>query len=292
MAGYGEAMAHGAATVVNAIAIGRGAAFGVDLKTVAKVELTLDIGAVKGRIIAEPEESTNLIEKTVLRVLRYFNADKKFGAVAETESEIPVARGLKSSSAAANALVLATAAALGKKIEDSVILALSVDSAMDAKTTITGAYDDVCASYFGNMVITHNVKRKILKKYAPKRKYNVVFQLPSKKVYTATSNVERMRLIAPQVELAFQEALSGNYWAALTLNGMLYSAALGYDPTLAVDALEAGAIASGLSGKGPATVAVVSDEKVNDVIRLWRRYEGRVIKTKMNSVKAHVLKRE
>ena len=115
MAGKATAIAHGAATIVNAIALGKGAAFGVDLWTKAEVKLTDEAGIIEAEIASDPKESTLLIEKTAARVLRRFSLEKSFGAKVKTLSNIPIARGLKSSSAAANATALATVAALGQK---------------------------------------------------------------------------------------------------------------------------------------------------------------------------------
>ncbi len=145
------AIAHGAATIVNAIALGKGAAFGVDLWTKAEVKLTDEPGIVKAEITSDPKESTLLIEKTVLRVLQRFSLEKSFGAKVKTQSNIPIARGLKSSSAAANAVALATTAALGKTLDDLEIVKIGVEAAFDAKVTVTGAFDDACASYFGGI---------------------------------------------------------------------------------------------------------------------------------------------
>lgn len=292
MAGFGEAVAYGAATIINAIATGRGAAFGVSLKTTAKVTLTSEAGVVQGRILNDEGESTTLIEKAVLRVLKHFKAEKKCGASAETESTIPIARGLKSSSTAANALVLATAAALGKELDDLTAVNLGVDAAVEAVTTVTGAFDDACASFFGGVIVTDNLERKILRRYEVGEDYRVLFLIPPRKAYTATTDVKRMRLIASQVEIAFKEALSGNYWHALTLNGLLYSATLGYDPKPALDALEAGALSAGLSGKGPATVALTSKEGLDAVMEAWRPYAGQTVQTRINRSKASVVRRE
>ena len=290
--GFSEAVSHGAATIINAISIGRGAAFGVDLWTRARVRLTDDKGNVEGRILSEPSEDISLIREAVLTVFRRFRVDGKLGAYAETESNIPIARGLKSSSVAANALVLATAAALEKKLGDNAVLNLAVDSAIRAKTTITGAFDDACASFFGNVVVTDNSERKILKRFDVEEDLEVLFHIPPQKSYTYTSDVKRMKLIAPQVEVAFKEALAGNYWTALTLNGILYSAALGYDAKPAVEALEAGALASGLSGKGPATVAVARSDKVRGIMDAWRPFGGDVIRARVNKEKARVTRQE
>jgi shikimate kinase len=90
----------------------------------------------------------------------------------------------------------------------------------------------------------------------------------------------------------FNQALNGYYWEALTLNGLLYSSILGYDNRPAIDALEAGAVASGLSGKGPAVVAVVPEERADAVIDAWQKYEGEIIWSKINRSKAHAIRRK
>lgn len=285
----GKAVAYGAATIVNAIATGKGAAFSLNLQTTAQVRLTEEAGVVRGRIIPEAGESTLLMEKAVQRVLKYFGFQDRLGAEVETRSNIPIARGLKSSSTAANALVLATSAALGKTLDDSTALNLAVDAAFEAKTTITGAYDDACASFLGGIILTDNLQRKILRQDSVKD-WEVLILLPSRKAYTYSANVNRMKLIAPLVELAFQEALKGNYWKALTLNGVLYSAALGYDPQPTLDALKAGALAAGLSGKGPATVAVTRAGEGDRVAEAWRDHEGEILRTETNRARAHVLR--
>ena len=95
MTGKAVAIAHGAATIVNAIALGKGAAFGVDLWTKAEVKLTNEPGIIEAEITSDPNESTLLIEKTVLRVLQKFGLEKSFGAKVKTQSNIPIARGLK-----------------------------------------------------------------------------------------------------------------------------------------------------------------------------------------------------
>ncbi|OYT49613.1 shikimate kinase, partial [Candidatus Bathyarchaeota archaeon ex4484_231] len=171
MALVGKAVAHGAVTIINAISCGFGAALGVELKTEAFVKLTSEPGHVEGRILSHPEESTILIEKTVNRVLKHFRLEDEYGAYVETKSDIPIARGLKSSSAAANAVTVAVIAALGEKVDDLTVVNLGVDAALDAGVTITGAFDDACASYFGDIVITDNYNRKILKQVHPRENY-------------------------------------------------------------------------------------------------------------------------
>ena len=289
LTGHAEAISHGAATIINAIATGKGAAVGVDLWTKASVTLTDEKGQVVVTIQSDSSENPALAQKTVQRVLKHFGLDNQFGAKVETTSNIPVARGLKSSSVAANAIALATTAALERSLDDVMVVKLGVDGALDAEVTITGAFDDACASYFGGIIITDNMERRIIKRIEPAEPLKVLFFVPAKKTYTASSDVKRMKAMASAVKVAYNEALNGNYWAALIINGLIFSAALGYDPSIAVDALAAGALASGLSGTGPAVSAVVSDEKIDLVKEAWQSREGEILEANINQKKAKVV---
>jgi shikimate kinase len=288
--GRAEAISHGAATIINAIATGKGAAIGVDLWTKAAVALTDEPGHVDVTIRSDSSENPTLAQKTVEQVLKHFGYEDEFGAKVETQSNIPVARGLKSSSAAANAIALATTAALEQSLDDVSVVKLGVDGALDAKVTITGAFDDACASYFGGIVITDNIERKIIKRFELDESPSVLFYVPAQKTYTVGSDVKRMKSMASAVKVAYNEALNGNYWAALTLNGLIYSSALGYDPSPAVDALTAGALASGLSGTGPAVTAIVPEDKIDLVMDVWRKREGEILEAHVNLEKARVVR--
>lgn len=284
-----EAICHGAATIINAIAMGKGAAFGVDLWTKAEIRLTEEPGIIEGKIVTDPTEKTILIEKTVEKVFEHFGLKKKFGAKVKTWSNIPVARGLKSSSAAANAITLATFAALKKKLDDSKIVNLGVDAALDARVTITGAFDDASAAYFGDVVITDNSRRRIIKRFKITEEFTVLFHTPPEKTYTISSDVQRMKSMTTLIKTAYEKALKGEYWPALTLNGLLYSSALGYNPSIALDAIKVGAQAAGLSGKGPTVTAIVPKEKVDSVKDAWQTYEGKILEARINHEKAKVL---
>ncbi len=288
MTGKGVAVAHGAATIVNAIALGRGAAFGVDLWTKAEVKLTSEVGVFEVEITSDPHESTLLVERTVFRVLEHFGLAKEFGAKVKTTSNIPAARGLKSSSVAANATALATVTALGKALDDLEIVKLGVQAAFDAKCTITGAFDDACASYFGGAVVTDNANRQILERYPIPEDLMVLFHVPPQKAYTINSDVKRLQTVKPLVELAFEKALEGKIWEALTLNGLVYSAASNQNTTIAIDALAAGAVSAGLCGKGPAVTAVTAKDNLDKVKAALQKYEGEVLVTNPNSEKAKV----
>jgi len=289
LTGQATAISHGAATIVNAMALGKGAAFGVDLFTKAQVELTDEPAVFNAEITSDPKESTLLMEKTVLQVLQRFNMKKRFGAKVTTWSNIPIAKGLKSSSAAANAVALATTAALGETLEDVEIIRLGVDAAFDANVTVTGAFDDACASYFGGVVVTDNLERKLLKKSPLPEDLVVLFHVPPQKAYSVNSNVDRLITVKPLVQIAYEEALAGKFWDSLTLNGIIYSSAWGYESSIAIDALAAGAVAAGLCGKGPAVTAVTPKDKVDSVSAAFKKFGGEILQANFNQEKAKVI---
>jgi len=286
-----EAVAHGAATVVNAISTGRGAAIGVDLWTRAKVELNQNRSEITALIQSEPAEKTDMMATVVRNVLKRHGAGRRFGAHVETRSNIPIARGMKSSSVAANAVALATTAALGKQLRDKEILEDAVEAAIASGVTITGAFDDACASYYGGLVVTDNKRRRILKRQEVSEEYSVLFHVPPEKSYTANADLEEFRKLARISELAHRMALDGRHWEALTLNGLAHSIVLGWEPKIAIEAMAAGAVAAGLSGKGPATVAIVKNSQVSNVRSAMSQFEGQLIEAKLNNSKARVVAR-
>jgi len=283
----GVASAPGSATVVNAIATGRGAAFAVNLRVRAEVELTEEPGKIVGRV-GKTSESPKLIETCVLKTLQRFKLEKKHGARVKTTSDIPIAVGLSSSSAAANAATLATLAALDKKLKPGDVINLGVDSAFGAGTTVTGAFDDAAASYLGGGVITDNRKRRVLKRFKVDPKLRVLIYLPPGRSYTSEVDVKRTKLIAELIEIVHERALNGNIFGGLTLNGLLYSSALGYDLGPALEALELGALAAGLTGTGPAVVEICKPQNTKKIKNAWSKRPGKIIETKTSPKGARV----
>jgi shikimate kinase len=272
-----EAAAFGAVTIVNAIATGKGAAFGIDLWTKARVKLTND-GAIETRILDDDKEGTMLAERCVRGVFEHFGASK-LGAKVETNSNIPIARGLKSSSVAGNAIVLATLAALHKRLKPDDILDLVVNASLQAKVSVTGAFDDAAASLYGNVVVTDNTSRTVLRTF-PVEDRNVLLLVPSQKAYTADADLRQIKTVAKQVELAHAQALAGKYWDAMTLNGLIYSHVLKLPADVIVESLAAGALAAGISGKGPSYAFVVEEQFKDPVLDVLKRHEGAVIFSK------------
>ena len=259
MQSEGRATAPAAGTVVNALATGVGSAFAIDREVRARVTLD-DSGAVEGTVGRVPNAESDtaddvdasLVERCVERALERFG-DGPTGGTVHTESEVPVAVGLKSSSAAANAAVLATCDALGVDPDPLSACRVGVEAARDVGVTVTGAFDDASASMLGGVTVTDNAEDELLASGAVD--WHVLVHVPPARTYSADVDAERCRRVAPLADLAADLALDGRYALAMTVNGFAFAPALGAptDPLLA--ALPA---AEGVSllGTGPAVTAV------------------------------------
>ena len=219
-----------------------GGLFGIDLKTRAEVELN-DSGDILGDV---PGVDTRLIEACVRLVEERLGYD--YGAIVRTYSEIPVAGGLKSSSTAANATVLATLDALQEEMDLVEAAKIGVAAAKSVGVTITGALDDALASMLGGVVVTDNDRMLLLKR---EEFCHVMLLVPERKLFSKDTNVSRSRLIAPVADVIYELAMRGDYGRAMILNGLAYCAALGLPTEPMLLALEAGAEGVSLWGPGP-----------------------------------------
>ena len=275
----------GSATIINAIATGFGSAFGIglDIECVAKttsegIACMNDVGA-----------DNTLMELCAQKVFNFYGIDENdFGIDLKTKSRLPMASGLSSSSASSNAIVKVVSSIISeefdlKPLEDLEVINMAIDASLEAGVTITGSFDDATASYFGGVVVTDNKNRKFIIKESMDE-YPVLVYMPNYYSKSGDSNHDRMKLLAPLVETAFDFACNKNYFKALNLNGLIYSATLGFDSTIAIDALEAGAFASGLSGTGSSFVAIASQDSIDDIKSSWDKYEGKVMETNVDNI--------
>jgi shikimate kinase len=274
----------GSATIINAIATGFGSAFGIGLdieceaKTVSDgIECVNDVGA-----------DTKLMELCIEKVFNHYDVDKNdFGISLKTKSSLPMASGLSSSSASSNAIVKVTSEIVAeefdlKALTDLEVINMAIDASLDAGVTITGSFDDATASYFGGVVVTDNKKRQFVLKEKMDG-HAILIYMPNFHSKSGESDVNRMKVLAPLVETAYDFACKRDYFKAINLNGLIYSSTLDFDTSIAIDALQAGALASGLSGTGSAFFAVVDDDSIGDVEESWMKYEGRVIRTQVDN---------
>lgn len=297
----------GSATIINAMAIGSGSAFGIDLDLIAKanfsdcgIHCSSNLGVNPYLMDISVKNVLNYYNKYHSLELANFNVDDSLknilanfklasgdGIAIDTVSNIPLGSGLSSSSALSNAVTMAAANLISKEfslnqLTDEEIINLAVNSSLEAGVTITGSFDDATASYYGGVTVTDNLNRKIIVHENMEEKDILVF-MPNKESLSGSVNVERLKLLSPLVQMAYDKALDGDYYTALNLNGLLYGTTLKFDNQIAIEALAGGAIASGLSGSGSSFVAIVEEDCIDDVKDNWAQFEGKIIQTTVNN---------
>ena len=274
---------HGAVSIVNAIATGNGSSLGISLRVNAEVELARGHGV---RFLTGKNDDrlvNNIIRNTLPKEMIESNV-----ITIKVKSEIPIGFGLKSSSAVSNAVALACSglAKEEEEVDDYAVLDAAVRASLDAKVSITGAYDDATACYFGGFTVTDNYSRRLIRREeAPKNLYAIIF-LPRNA--PRRGDVHRLSNLSDLFTDAFRLAEAGEYWKAMKLNGVLASAALGstYLPVMA--AIERGALAAGVSGNGPSIAAVAYEDEVEDIKSALSKFEGTIIMSRINNQKGSV----
>ena len=247
----GLGTSYGAVSVRNAIPCGIGSTIGIGLRTEARIE---DSDRIEVNIIDRPGMSPILAETCVSRTLERIGQSIR-GYSLEISSEIPPSRGLKSSSSVCNAVISAVLDAFGERMEPLDMIRLGVECAMECKVTITGAFDDACGCGLGGLVVTNNSKNElILRKEIPD--YDVVVCVPNRSIPKSKVPVERYRELSGRYS-EMVPRIENDYLDVLTENGRCVEGIIGQSSGLSEKALEAGALAAGITGTGPATAVIV-----------------------------------
>ena len=275
-----KATMHGAISIVNAIATGKGATLGISLGVEALVETEQGKG-----ILFENKESNlsaRLIREVVETSVPRQDLEKNKIRIS-IKTEIPSGYGLKSSSAISSVVSLACAKLFKPKATDIDILRDGVKASIKTKVSMTGAFDDACACYFGGFEVTDNTGIKIVRaEKAPEDLTAIVFIPRSRK----RGNVKKLKILQPVFSQAWDLAHKGEYWNAMILNGLATSAILGSDPKILTDLVENGALGASVSGNGPSIAAVVKNEKISNVKKVFSSLEGTTLVSPINNKKA------
>ena len=275
-----RATVHGAVSLVNAIAVTKGATLGIDLKVEATVETGPGSGIVlnsKGRDL-----SSRLINRTVEKAVPA--EDLRRSRITITlESEIPTGYGLKSSSAISSAVALGCSRVFGLQMTDRQILLAGVEASIESRVSVTGAYDDACGCYYGGFNVTDNSARsRIRHEDGPAGMAAVIF-IPKDR---RRGSLKRLGLLAPVFENAWQLARDGRYWEAMIINGLATAPVLSCTPAITTSLLEAGAVAASVSGNGPSVAAIADRDNVASVRDAFSEMEGSTMVSGISNKKA------
>lgn len=270
----------GAISLVNAIATGRGATLGTHQHATVVVEAAAGTGITlhskQGSI------SSRLVNKTVQRILPRRILDKNRIDL-QVDSDIPAGYGLKSSSAISSAVSLGCARLFGMRADDRAILEAGVRASLEAGVSITGAYDDACACYYGGFNVTDNLKKSLITRRRASQNLVAVILIP---VSRKRCSPRRLKMLRPVFKNAWDLARDGKYWDAMILNGIAASTALESNPHLVPELLDKGALGASVSGNGPAIAAITRKNNISGVKKVLAKEQGRIIISDINNKKA------
>ena len=280
-----RAAVHGAVSIVNALATGRGATVGIGLAVKADAEMADLPGDGRVEIVSDNRSlSSRLVERTVEKVAPAGALDGR-GVRVRLSSEVPTGYGLKSSSAISSAVALACARLFALDMGDEQVVNAGIDASLDAGVTATGAYDDACGCYYGGFAVTDNgERRRVRSEPAPAGLSAVIFVPRSRR----RGGTERLASSAGTFERAWEMARGGDYWGAMTLNGRAAAPALGPDPAVIDRLLGAGALGASVSGNGPAVAAVAPAGAARAVACALGEFDGTVITSPLSNKRAAV----
>ncbi len=261
-----KSKAYAAGTIINALALGYGSAFGLNMLT--KVRLSVEDDLKRSLLIENGEEKES---KIVDRVLSEFGIR---GAV-EVESEIPKGSGLGSSSAFMNALLLSVYKHLGIRLLAHEILRLNAKLSLELGISYTGAFDDASASLLGGIVISNNREMKLISWEFKRAKAIILIPEWGR----GKISLDEIRRNPELVEKAVELALNGDYRKAMILNSKHYCDRIGY-PFEVIEKVRDLECFCGLSGNGPTFVAFGSKDSLKEVEGIWSEY-GKVVWTNL-----------
>lgn len=232
-------LSYGGISVINAVASLKGAS------------MAINIGVTEVKI----EKSEEISEKEPLlrTIISYFVEKYNLEPFrVKVTSNIPQRSGLKSSSAVANAVIYTIAKEF--KIEGIDIPLLSAILSKRAGVSITGAFDDASASFYGGIIFTDNRVNKIKKIFHVRDDIKVII-IPGHR--PKDINPLKLRKFKNIFYEIWNMGLKGDIFQSMKLNGILVADILGYDLSKFNNSIRKNAIAYGISGNGPSAFIVV-----------------------------------
>jgi shikimate kinase len=264
----GVGSATGAVSFLNALFTGVGAAAAIDLPARATVELEPTDEEDRPSVTLDSASDTPLVRAMVESAVRTFGGGRRFRVRASVTSSIPAAVGLKSSSAVSVAVGRAIADALRAAATPESLARLSADVSQSVGLSATGAFDDAMAAAGGGLVVTDNTTRRVLARADLPAEWTVLLWLGRGEHAPSVRWREPFRAASSLAGPAVQAVDRGDWLTAMEANTRLVESILSYDLSAWRERLRtAGALASGVSGLGPALATIVPRNGRGEILR-------------------------
>lgn len=264
----GRARTTAAVTITNALTTGVGCAVGIELHVAASVSISEGRSGDPATWEVPPASRSPVVEEALRTGLAQYYPRVGVAARVDLRSDIPVARGLKSSSAVSTALLLAIARSAGRTPTAIELGRLSARVGRDAGVSATGALDDALAGLDPGLVVTDNTRGEVLRRFPFAPGLGVALYIPNH-THPPSPNL-RSAFAAERAagETSALAATHGDWSTAMRLNTQLVERTMGYSYGELRDRLRSrGAIASGVSGLGPALAAIAPTERLDALVQ-------------------------
>lgn len=248
----GVGLAHGAISILNAIPCGIGSSMAVNMHTKAVFKAGGDGDA------ADP-----LVDECVLKTLESIG-EAVDGFSVKIETDIPMKRGLKSSSSVANAVIDAVLNEYGYDMDDVLKYKINALCGIKTKVSITGAFDDACATGGPGLYITDNPKMTIIGSKRMSESFDVLVTVPEMCIDKQDIDVTKYLELADRYR-KLSHMISGDPFMVMTENGRYVAGLSGQSESIIDMALDNGALGAGVTGTGPAVAIVCYRENTADI---------------------------
>ena len=277
----GVGSASGAITIVNALPTGVGASAAVRLTARATIDLEPRSTTTESpELVVLGGPRSALLLAAYEAGLHSFADGMGWSGRLTVASELPVAKGLKSSSAVSVAVLRAIASALGRPADDAEVARMSADLTQRIGLSATGAFDDALACSAGGVRVTDNGARRLLRTDDLPSSLHVLIWVPPGEHAASRDWHEAFRQRAADGRRAAEAARTGHFFEAMEENTRLVEAVMGYGySTLREELRSAGIVGAGVSGMGPAVAAVVTPSKLEEGRAVLARAGGRILTT-------------
>jgi shikimate kinase len=247
--------AYAGVSVVNALPSWYGSSMAINVKVDVKIR--------------ESKECATHPSQLVNEIVLYFRENYNIPCIeVEINSEIPPKSGLKSSSAVSSALIGEIAEKFQLPVKAWDVPVLSAILSLKSRVSYTGALDDASASYFGGVSYTYNKEFKIIDMKEPPSEISIIVIPRGKR--SVSVDMTKLRKFEPLFKEIFTLARH-DIITAMKLNGLAVGIIMGYDLTLANEALKKGALAAGISGNGPSMFAVTKIGNEGVILDLFEK---------------------
>ncbi len=265
----GESRTSAAITVANALSTGIGCAAGIELRVAAHVRVERQASDASPVLDIPGPSRTPVVEESLRAGLSHYFPDGGIRAQLSIDSGIPVARGLKSSSAVSTAVILAVARAAGRQPSALDVGRASAEVGRHVGVSATGALDDALAGLVPGFLLTDNPRGELLQRTAVDPSWGVVLYIPGTPHPPSPNVLSSFAGERSAGELVVAAAREGDWATAMRLNSELVERAMGYEYGEIRARLRAqGAIASGVSGLGPTLAAIAPIDRLPNLLRV------------------------